>query len=105
MLYYTGAHTRRGDEGQSPVRRSFRQMFIEQFVFTAAEALKELFAVDGLHLAAFQVVIPAVEHFARLRKLLQIAKHGVLNQLTRGAAGFRCQPVKFRRSGTIKWTN
>jgi hypothetical protein len=38
---------------------------------------------NGRHLAGFQIVVTAVEHFARLYKLGNVPGHGVLNQLVR----------------------
>src|SRR5271170_7686640 len=46
--------------------------------------------------AAFQVVIAAVEHFARVGQFLEIASHGVLNQLVWAASGFGYPTVELR---------
>lgn len=81
-----------GDEGQNPAPRL---LFLQQFIFPLAKALKECFAVDGFHPATLQVIIAAVEHFARLCKLVEISGNNILNQFTRGASGFGCQFVEF----------
>jgi hypothetical protein len=62
----------------------------------AAKVFKKLPAIDGLHPAAFQVVITAVEHLARLGQFFEVPGHGILDQLVGSAAGFRYPPVYFR---------
>jgi hypothetical protein len=55
-------------------------MFLEQFVLTAAKVFKEFLTVDGLHPAAFQIVIAAVEHVPRLRKLIKVSLDNILHK-------------------------
>lgn len=54
-----------------------------------AEVSNDLVAGNGLYRTAFQVVIAAVEHFERLRELVEITGKGVLGQLVEAASGFR----------------
>ena len=61
-------------------------MLLEQFILAAAKAFKKFFTIDWLHLAAFQVVIAAVEHFARLRKLIEVSLYDALHKLADGSA-------------------
>ena len=58
-----------------------------------AEVGNNLVAGDGLHLAAFQIVVTAVEQFAHLYKLGDVRGHGVLNQLVGRTPGFDDQLV------------
>jgi hypothetical protein len=53
-----------------------------------AEVGNNRVAGNGFYPAAFQVVIPAIEHFARLRMLCDLDGHGVLQQLVGWASGF-----------------
>src|ERR1039457_4502581 len=46
----------------------------------------DFLAGNGLHSAAFQVVIAAIEHFAGLRKLIEISLYDILHKLVRGSA-------------------
>jgi hypothetical protein len=56
-------------------------MFLEQFVLTAAKVFKKFITVDGLHPAAFQVVIAAVEHVPGLRKVIKVSLDNISNKL------------------------
>jgi hypothetical protein len=67
----------REGEGQS---RALRSLLVKQVVFVAAKALKKVLAVNGLYPTAFQVVIPAVEHFACLRKLVDVSTDDILHK-------------------------
>lgn len=78
-----------GDEGQIPAPRL---LFLQQFIFPLAKALKECFAVDGFHPAAFQVVIAAVKHFAGLCKFIEICQNNVLNSPALSRAAFLISP-------------
>ena len=71
-------------------------MLVEQFVLAPTKVFKKLLAVDWLHPATFQVVIPAVWHLARLGQLFEVAGDRILNQLVGAAAGFRNPTVYFR---------
>jgi hypothetical protein len=68
-------------------------LLIQQVLFTFAKALEECLTVNGLHLAAFQVVVTPVEHFACLRKLGNVPGNGVLKKLVRRKPGFDRQLV------------
>jgi hypothetical protein len=69
---------------------------VQQFVFPLPKVLEELLTVDGFHLACFQVIVAAVEHFARLGKFIEISGNDILHQFAKGASGFGCQPVELR---------
>jgi hypothetical protein len=45
-----------------------------------SEVGNHLIAGNGFHLATFQIVITATEHFARLREFGEVSGEGVLNQ-------------------------
>jgi hypothetical protein len=69
------------DEGQNDSRAAA--------VFAlGADSIKGFFAVDGLHPAALDLVIAAIESGADLGKLGQVASHGVFDEIVRRAA--RC---------------
>jgi hypothetical protein len=67
---------------------------VKQFLLAPPQALKERFPVDGFGLAAFEVVVAAVQHPAHLGQLVKVTGHGILNQLIRGTAGFGRQLVE-----------
>src|SRR5277367_5321751 len=69
-----------GGEAQTPAPRLFP---LEEFIFLLSKAFEECFAVDGLHLPAFQIVITTVEHSACRHKVGKVSGHGVLNQFLR----------------------
>jgi hypothetical protein len=75
---------------QSPAERSF---FVQQFIFTFAKALEKCLAINRLDLAAFQIVIAAVEHFACLRKLGHIPGQCIFEQLVGRTSSFDDQLV------------
>ena len=83
-------------KGQSPALPSLRRMLLEQFVLTLAKVFKKFFAVDWLHLTAFQIVIASVKHFACSGELIKIAGHSVLNELVGSASGFRHPAIELR---------
>lgn len=69
-------------------------MLFEQFILSPTQAFKKLLAVDGLDFAAFEIVIPALEHFPRLRKLVEESGHGVLYQLVGPASADRGEGIE-----------
>ena len=74
-------------------RRSFR-----------GSRLHNLVAGDGLHPSAFQIVIAAVEHFARLRKLGEVSLYDILHKLVTGSApalGGQVIQLLFRLGGKV----
>src|ERR1700682_908337 len=60
----------------------------------AAEAVKTLFAVDGLNTAASDLIVAAIQHLAHLDKLCEVSGHRVLDELFRRAAGRRGELLK-----------
>src|SRR5213082_3030699 len=51
-----------------------------------AEVSDNLVAGNALNTAAFQVVVAAVEHFARLRKLIKVSLYNILQERLGGSA-------------------
>ncbi len=68
-----------------------------------AEMGYELVTGNRFHPTASQVVIAAVEHFARLRHFLEVPGHGVLNQLVGPASALRGEVLEllFRLGGEM----
>jgi hypothetical protein len=59
-----------------------------------------LVAGDWLHSAAFQVVITAIEHFARVHKLGNLSGQSVLKQLVRRTSSLADQLVNLGLQGS-----
>src|ERR1035438_2446381 len=57
------------------------------------QVLEERLPVNRLDSTALEVVVKAVEHVARLRKLRNVSGHGVLKQLVGRTSGFYDQLV------------
>src|ERR1039458_4981370 len=57
--------------------------------------VQRLLTIDGLHPAAFQVVIAAVEHLPRLEHFVKVPRHCVLNQVVSPASALRGQVFEF----------
>lgn len=69
---------------------------VQKFVFPLPKVLEELLTVDGFDLAGFQVIVSAVEHFARLGKFVEVTGNDILHQFAERAPGFACQPIELR---------
>ena len=63
---------------------------------------KEVFAVDGLHPAAVEIVVAAIEHATHIGELVDIAGDDVRGKLVSAAPGLRREvfqrPLLFARA-------
>src|SRR5208337_5446879 len=59
-----------------------------------AEVGNNLVAVSGFYPAAFQVIIAAVEHFARLCEFVEVSGNDIFYQFTGGTSGFGCELIE-----------
>jgi hypothetical protein len=66
---------------KTPGTRSFCGALLKQLGLALTKIFEEGFAIDGLYAAAFDLVIPAVEHITYFRDFRKIAGQGVFNEL------------------------
>src|SRR5712671_3303344 len=74
--------------------RNSKVLTAEKSKFTKPGAQTTFFTIDRLHLAAFDVVIAAIEHLAYLGDFLQVPGHRVFHEIIGGAPALRCQFVR-----------
>jgi hypothetical protein len=89
LPYFYNVLCRAGMEMESPTRDSLGRSPLEQFFLTLPQAFEEGLAVDRLDATALDVVVSAIEHFARLGEFLQISSHRVFDQVVGSTSGFR----------------
>src|ERR1035441_515041 len=71
-------------------------LLLQQFGLSLAQGFKERLAVNRLDLPALEVIITGIEHPACLRQFLEVAGHGILQQVVRRPARDRRHLIELR---------
>src|SRR5258707_400661 len=80
----------------NPGQWSFRGALLEQLILAVAQVVEESFAVDGLHPAAFDLIVPTVEHVAHFNHFRQVSSHGIFDKIVGWAAALGGQLMEAR---------